>query len=202
MKKIILSIFLLVSMLTLINAATDTQTVDDTFQLNQVVNYAKPCFNNGTFCSAATTCNFTVVEPDGVILVDGRLGQNRGTTHNITFAVTEMGIHTVNMACNDGGMLGAETFYFEVTGSGLNDTVWFYIIVLAISFGVILLGFNFQDPWVIILGTFGLYFMGIYVLFNGIVGVKDLTTTWAIGIITLGLAAYISIRAGIEAMGK
>ena len=46
--------------------------------------------------------------------------------------------------------------------------------------------------------SFGLYFVGLYIMLNGIVGVKDMVTTWAIALILLGVAAYISIKSGVE----
>jgi len=70
----------------------------------------------------------------------------------------------------------------------------FYILVLIFSLGIIIFGVARNDPIVTLLGSFGLHFLALYILFNGIVGVKDLVTTWAIGIILLGFAAYVSVK--------
>jgi len=86
----------------------------------------------------------------------------------------------------------------KVTPTGFADTYGFYIIILLISSILIIWGYSIKDSWIIIFGTFGLYFTGIYVLLNGLVGIKDMVTTWAIGIILLGVASYISVRAAIE----
>jgi hypothetical protein len=59
-------------------------------------------------------------------------------------------------------------------------------------------GFKLTDPTITMFGTFGLYFLAIYILRFGIVGMKDVTTTWAIGLITLGVAMYVSARIGLE----
>jgi len=190
-------LFLIFS-LVLISAATNTQDVTDVFKVNTQVEYAKSCFNNGTYCSDSALCNYTVFEPDNTVIVDNLAGTNQVSFYNISFNVREIGIYKVDMTCTDNGLSGAETFYFEVTGSGLNDTIWFYIIILAVSFGIIILGLRIQDAPIVILGSFGLYFVGLYILFYGIVGVKDLVTTWAIGIIILMLAAYISIKSAAE----
>ncbi len=201
MKKTILLTLVLCSFLfslSLVSAATDTIVVDDIFKMNDRINYAKPCFSNGTYCSVIATCNFSVFKPDNSIIINNQLGTNQGAFHNISFIVSDIGIHKVDMTCVDGILVGAATFYFEVTGSGLNDTIWFYVIILVISFGIIIMGFNLEDAPMVILGSFGLYFVGIYILFNGIVGVKDPVTTWAIGIIVLALAGYISIRSAYE----
>lgn len=181
-----------------ISAATDTVSVEDTFKINEIINYKKPCFNNGTYCSAAATCNFTIYNPDNSLLINNQLGTNQGSYYNISFSVSNLGVYKVDMTCKDGTLTGAETLYFEVTGSGMNTSFGFYVIILLISTLLIAGGFLLKDAPVTILGTFGLYFIGIYILFNGIVGVKDLITTWALGIILLGTAGYISIRSAYE----
>jgi len=184
--------------LPLISAATDTVNVDDVFRVNQIVNYAKPCFNNGTYCSASSICNYTIQKPDNTFLVRDTRATNNISNHNITVAFTDLGIHKIDMTCSDTGRQGAETFYAEITGSGRNDNTSFYLIILGISFGIIIFGFWIKDAPVVILGSFGLYFVGIEVLRFGIDSVKNLQLTWAIGIILLGLAAYISIRSAHE----
>ncbi len=40
--------------------------------------------------------------------------------------------------------------------------------------------------------------MGLYILFFGLDGIRDPVYTWAIGIIILMLAAYISLRSAYE----
>ena len=184
------------------SAAVDTNTVDDTFQVNYIVPYSKACINNGTYCSDSATCNFTFFDLDNHIIVNNELGTQVGVNgsslwqKNITY--TKTGVYQIDMVCIDLGNAGARTVYAQVTGSGLNDTTLFYVIIIVLSLGIIFLGFYMSDPPITILGTFGLYFLGLYILFNGIAGLRDLTTTWGIGIITLGVAAYISVRSAHE----
>jgi len=191
-------IFLFLLCISFTSAAIDTNDVDDIFQVNTVVAYAKPCINNGTYCSAAAICNYTVFNPSNVVTQNNVLATNNGAYHNLSIGFHEIGIWKIDMVCHDGGKQGAETFFAQVTGSGFNDSFGFYILILGISFGVILLGFYLGDAPITILGTFGLYFVGLYILFNGIVGVKDLTTTWAIGVIILSVAMYISVKSAHE----
>ncbi len=87
---------------------------------------------------------------------------------------------------------------FEVTPGGFRDTLGFYFLILILSAGVIVFGFAIRDAPITILGSFGLYYIGLYILFYGIAGMKDPVYTWAIGIIILMLAAYISIRSAYE----
>ena len=182
----------------LVIAATDTTDVDDVFKVNTLVDYKKPCFNNGTYCSGSATCNYSVFNPDNTVLVDNLQGTNQVAFYNISFRPINIGVYKVDMTCVDGSLNGAETLYFEVTGSGFHNTIWFYVLILGISGGIMVLGFKLTDAPIVILGTFGLYFIGIFILINGIVGIRDLVTTWATGIIILGLAAYISTKSAWE----
>ena len=199
MKKgiLVLSLIILLA-LPLILADTDTNDVDDSFQINTLVDYKKPCFNNGTYCSAATTCNYTIYNPDNTILLDNNQSTNQVSFYNISFVVNDIGNHKVDMTCCDGGRCGAETLYFEVTGSGFNNIIGFYALILIFSIGVMTLGFWKQDAPIVILGSFGLYFLGIYILYNGLAGFKDPIYTWSSGLIVLGLAFYISVRYSYE----
>ena len=96
---------------------------------------------------------------------------------------------------------GADTdvcISFEVTPDGFSDTLGFNILILAISLGIIILGFALKDAPIVILGSFGLYFIGLRILFYGIAGMKDTIYTWGLGIIVLMVAAYISIKSAYE----
>jgi len=201
MNKTIIGLTFILLVLPFVMAATDTNNVDDIFKINTEVEYVKPCFNNGTYCSGSATCNFSVFKPDNSILVNNLQGTNQGAYHNITFTVSDIGIHKVDMTCVDGSLNGAETFYFEVTGSGFNNTSLFYILLFAIPIVIMMLGFYLTDAPMVILGSFSLTFTGLYILFNGIVGIKDSTTTWAVGIIVLMFAAYIGIKSSWEIIG-
>lgn len=197
-EKVGFLVFLLFISLSFVSSATDTQEVDDVFKINEEIEYAKPCFNNGTYCSSSAECNYTIFKPDNSILIKNATATNSVEYHNISFGVTELGIYKVDMCCEDTGLTACETFYFDVTGSGFQDSIGFYVIVLVLSLGLVLVGFWMSDPIVTTLGSFGLYFLGLYILFNGIMGVKDLSITWGAGIIILGLAFYISVRSAHE----
>lgn len=90
--------------------------------------------------------------------------------------------------------------YFEVTPNGLGQNLGFYIIWILLSIGIIVLGYYSQDQWVVILGAFVLVLFGLYVLFYGIVGIKDAVYTWGIGIVTLMLGLYFGIRGSMEGL--
>lgn len=183
----------------LILAETNTIDVQDVFKSGQTVDYKKPCFNNGTYCSSSATCNYTMYYPNNDLLIDNKPATNKIAYYNYTFvAPATIGIYKVDMTCIDVDLKGSETYYFEVTGSGFNNTIGFYFFILLVSAGIIISGFMIKDAWIAILGTFGLYFLGIYIILNGIMGMKDFVTTWATGIILLGIAGYISVNSAME----
>ena len=111
---------------------------------------------------------------------------------------TRNGAYSQLVVCNTTDLGGFLSASFEVTPTGLINLFGFYIIILLISATLIIWGFAIRDPWIIIFGTFGLYFVGLYIMLNGIVGIRDMVTTWAIALIILGVAAYLSIRAAQE----
>jgi len=186
----------------LVSASPTEPVISDTFQVNDLISYAKPCINNGTYCSAAAVCNYTFYDRDNSIRFNNVLAENVGdagaSIWQYNLSHTSTGIYKVDMVCIDSNNQGSSTLYYEVTGSGITDSLGFYIIILAISFGLIILGFSLTDPTITIFGSFGLYFVSLYTLFNGIAGTKDPTTTWAIGLILLGIAMYVSIRSAYE----
>lgn len=92
----------------------------------------------------------------------------------------------------------SEDGFFEVTPSGDSNLGNYYWMILLLSIGVIALGFYKEDATITLLGSFGLYFVGLYILFYGIDGIKDTIYTWGIGIIILSLAGYVSIRSAME----
>lgn len=111
---------------------------------------------------------------------------------------TRNGDYSYLIVCNSTDIGGFLSSGFTITPTGLGDIFDFYIIILLVSIILIAMGFWMKDPWVVIFGTFGLYFSGLYILLNGIVGIKDMITTWAIALTLLGVAAYISLKAAQE----
>ena len=153
-------------------------------------------------CATCTSNNITNVQyPNGTIIVSNIQMTKTGSWFNYTIAgsyITEIGTYSVNGIGDLDGVDTVWAYTFDVTPSGFVGTLGFYIIILLLSAGVIVLGFSKDDPVLVILGSFGLYFVGLYILFNGIDGLKDPVYTWALGIIVLMIAAYISVRSAYE----
>ena len=198
LNKNIFLIICIVLLVCTINADTDTQTIDDTYQINKIINYAKPCVNNGTYCSTNARCNFTIFKPDNSLLLNNQQATNKIAYHNHSVYLEQAGVYKVDMVCVDNGLTGSETYYFQVTGSGINDNRFIYIIIFGFAIFFIVLGFWIKDGWVVMFGSFSLVLLGIYILLNGIDLIRDINTTRGISMIVIGVGSYISIRSAME----
>ncbi len=174
------------------------------FKENSVIDLKIVCINAG-FCSASAQCNVSVFDPNENVILSGVESTQSSNLafFNITLnenITTPSGEWRVGGFCKDGSVTELVDFTFLVTPSGLANLFNFYTIIMLLSGVVIFFGFWIRDPWVVLLGTFGLYFVGLFILINGIVGVKDMVTTYSIAIIILAIAGYISIKTGLEVM--
>ena len=188
MKKLML--LFLVGML-LINSIAALETLglyeqDENIRITQV-------------CSDATWVNISSISnPDSTVALGVTSMVNAGSGEfyyyfNKTSYLGRYDVRGISDGCE-------KTFatYFDITPDGFLSSTGFYGLVLLLSLGIIILGLWKQDAPITILGSFGLYFLGIYILFNGITGIRDPIYTWGIGIITLGLAFYISTKSTFE----
>lgn len=152
-------------------------------------------------CNNCTYCNWTSIKsPESVLYTNINTTQS-GTYYYSTLNGNNTGTIGEYVYCYDcGNAIESSTgcLSFEITPTGSNRNPTFYFMILLLSFGVIIFGLWMKDEPITIFGTFGLYFLSFYILFYGIDGVKDTTTTWAFGLITLGIAMYISTKATYE----
>jgi len=158
------------------------------------------CIDLYNYCPTCSYVNLTAIKySNGTLDVMNQNMTKSDNNYVYEFCATsQIGEHSYTTCGDKGGTETCEDITFEVTPSGFNGTLGFYILIFALSFGIIGLGFYLDDAPIVVLGSFGLYFVGLYILFNGISGMKDTVYTWAIGIIVLMLAAYISIRSAYE----
>jgi len=188
-SKIILGIVFVLMMMSLLAPATATVEPLGTFKDRICVELKQTC-NNCTYNNISS-----VVYPNSTIALGNVVMTKSGTEYNHTFCSTSvMGTYIVNGYGDPNGVKTVWAYDFNITPSGFLDTLGFYFLILILSLGIIVLGFWREDAPITIFGTFGLYFVGLYVLFNGLAGIRDLTTTWAFALIVLGTAVYISIR--------
>ncbi len=198
----LLSLCLLFTFFPFVTAEIVQPEISDVFEVNNLIVYSKPCINNGTYCTSSAICNYTFYDNDNTILFNNVLAENVGadgaSIWQFNLSQNSTGLYKVDMVCLDFNNQGSETLYYEVTGDGLLNSLAFYIIILAIGFGIIILGFSLKDAPITIFGSFVLFFVSLYTLFNGIAGTKDPVTTWAIGLILLGISMYVSVRSAYE----
>jgi len=149
-------------------------------------------------CATCSYVNISVSNMDGFVLNNVVMSNNGSGVWIYNYLPLNVGRYDV---IGKGDLSGTDTSfatYFEVTGSGFVNTLGFYILILVLSLGIIIFGIGIADAPITILGSFGLYFVGLWILFNGIDNLKDPTYTWAIGLIVLGLAIYISFKSAYE----
>jgi len=160
-----------------------------------------PVFENDMSKCTTCTCTISINFPNGTSAVRGvttGISSNYAVYNLSSNQTSTLGVYQGDIHCTNGADNGAATFEYEVTPTGFVGTLGFYFLVLLISLGIMVLGFYVKDAPLVILGSFGLYFIGIYILFFGIDGMRDPVYTWAIGIIVLMVAAYISVKSSLE----
>lgn len=118
-KKIVLILTLILLALPIVNA-----TVDDIRfygEQSQTLNLKEQCFNDGTYCSGASTCNITIYEPDMNLLINNQLMTNKGSHHNYTLnssSTSILGVYEATAMCEDGTEANFDTFYYQITFTG------------------------------------------------------------------------------------
>jgi hypothetical protein len=171
----------------------------ETYKVNTETNLQFSCVLNNEIANSGSTFNITITDREGNYLVNNQQAEEqRAGAYNYTVTFPKAEKYKVKMFCTDGTYSYLEEGEYNITPSGFIDTLGFYFLILILSLGIIAFGFIIRDAPMTILGSFGLYFVGIYILFNGIDGLKDPVYTWAIGLIILMLASYISIRSAYE----
>jgi len=160
----------------------------------------RDCIDLYNYCPSCSYINITAIKyPNGTWETMNVNATKVGNNYIYNFCRTaQIGEYKYTNCGDKDGVEECENIIFNSTPSGFEGTMGFYFLILILSAGVIILGFSIKDAPVVILGSFGLYFIGLFILFNGIDGIRDPVYTWALGIIVLMLAAYISIRSAYE----
>jgi hypothetical protein len=87
---------------------------------------------------------------------------------------------------------------FEVTPSGFGNTLGFYIVMIILVGGLIVLGFTISEEWFVILGGMGLIMLGIYSINYGIAGFRDMFMTWGLGLFEIGVGFILSVGSAFQ----
>lgn len=194
--KAINMLFVLVLMIGLVSAGSL-----GTYKQNEEVDLRIPLYDtNLSHLNSATTTQLSIFYPSGDLLVKNASMTWNENYFNYTILPNESGEYTFNLQFSNGDARGSVEGFFDVTPTGFNLSLTFYFIIMIMSLGIVIFGFMIRDNWVIVLGGFGMVFLGLFLLFYGIDGFKDSTYTWGIGIIILMLGSYFSIRGSMEAL--
>jgi len=93
-----------------------------------------PCYNNNTYCSAASVCNITIIEFDGDILVDNIQMTQNTAYHNYTLNTTqtaESGTFYLQLYYNTNRKI-INNFLSNSTRINFVSNVWGYNLLLVI----------------------------------------------------------------------
>jgi len=188
MKKILLLTLIIMS-LTFISAEGDIGLVKQW-----------DCIDLYNYCPTCSYINLTAIQyPNQSIGTMNLAMVKTGQNYIYNFCGTgELGAYSYTTCGDKAGVLTCEDMSFEVTPTGFIWSTGFYVMILLLSIGIIVLGYYVQDAWVVVLGSFGMMLFGLLVLFYGIAGLKDTVYTWGIGIITLMLGGYFGIKGSLE----
>lgn len=193
MKKILLTIILGIFLVTLASASLESL---GTFKQGD-------CLNISQTCSTCTYVNISSVSNNqnsnlasNVEMVSHGSGEWRYEICN-----TEViGRHDVKGQGDVNGVDTSFAFKFEITPSGFINTLGFYIILLVVLGGILLIGFSINEEWFVVLGGMGFILLGIYSINYGVAGFRDMFMTWGIGLFEIAVGAILSIGAGIQSM--
>lgn len=186
MSKIVMALMILL----LLAPLTSAELV---FKQHDIIDLKRACIDAGKFCDTNYACNITISKPDGTLLKDNQVMTHSSSYYNITIVPPVLGKYSAIMSCNNITDAGADTFTFDVTPSGNKGYATYYFIIILLSYGVFSLGIWKRDITISLLGSFALFFVGIWVMFFGIDVFKNYLTE-GFAIITLGIASYSSVR--------
>lgn len=158
------------------------------------------CIDLYNYCPTCSYINLTAIQYANQSIALMNLAMVK-TNNNYVYNFCDtgnLGEYSYTTCGDKAGVLTCEDITFEVTPSGFVWTNGLYFLVIALSIGIIVLGYYVQDAWIVVLGSFGMVLFGLMVLFYGIAGMKDSVYTWGIGLITLMLGAYFGIKGSLE----
>lgn len=198
MKKILLTIILGIFLISCASASCpDGADCIGKIKLDNSIDIYQTC-NNCTYC------NFTQIKyPNKEVFLANieATADDSGTYFSYEILGgnnTELGEYEYCYDC--GNALEKETgcLHYLVTPTGFIDTLGFYIVLLIVLGGIVVLGFSIDEAWFVVLGGLGFIMLGIYSINFGVVGFRDMFMTWGLGLFEIAVGAILSIGAGIQ----
>ena len=142
----------------------------------------------------ASACNFTYIQyPDGSITSSQKAMTKSGTDFNYIISAgnfTQLGSTCMGVTCYDGLTYETGSVCREVTPSGFTSTTTFFFIFIVIIGLVFLMGVVLKNTWIMMLGSILVILFGFFIILNGVDIIKDMRTTWGIGLIVWALGIY------------
>ena len=136
-------------------------SADYIYRQGNSIDIKTSCFNNGTYCSNAATCNLTALYPNSTAFIDNQPMTYNPSYFNYTLPSSDiLGIYQSSVVCEDSGNNTYSTFDFSITSSGnpatTSDSILFAILIIAclvISVICIFIGINIEKPIILIVGV-------------------------------------------------
>ena len=197
MKRLILGIFLAIFLISMVAAVEPSY-----FEKQYSPAYIKiPCIDeDSNLCSSTTNCNVTVIDPEGLTLIDNDLmiRQQSFYEYNVTSnQTTKLGPHPTSINCYGGTASGFTSYDYEVTTTGKKPQLVAPLTLLLSSLFLFVVGLLAYNKPIGFLS--GLLFMmsGVYVMIYGLGNIADLYTRSIAGI-AIALGAIVSLTAAYE----
>lgn len=138
LNKTISLLFLLVMTITLVVA-------QPIYKQNTEVELSLPCTINGALCSNSATCQFSIISPAGITLINQENMTQVGglfTYQLLLNQTTEVGEHEFPVTCCDGGVCATRHLTYTITPSGLisssGEAVIYIVLIVVVLFFFIL----------------------------------------------------------------
>lgn len=176
-------------------------TAQLTFKINEDIMIRHSVVLNGTLVDSA---NITIYDPDNKLLISFQEMTRNITANDFNYSlpsgkVIRLGTYPYTICGYDSDAEENLCFPLEfiVTPSGDTGLSVYYFLIILLSYGFVAAGIWKRDITITLLGTLSLYFVGLWILFNGLDIFKNYLTdgfAW----ITLGIAFYLSARMSHE----
>ena len=191
MKKILLTIILGIFLISIASASLESL---GTFKQND-------CINISQTCATCTYVNISSVSSNknSNLLTNVEMADFGNGEWRYEFCSTsEISRYDVKGQGDVNAVDSTFAVYFEITPSGFIDTLGFYIVLLIVLGGIVILGFSISEVWFVVIGGLGLIMLGIYSINFGVAGFRDMFMTWGIGLFEIAVGAILAIGAGVQ----
>lgn len=198
--KYLLPLFILLMIPFVAGQQVEVPSWGDDIKIDDCVNLVQTCAN---CTSVNVTSVLKPVTKENLLSNTIEMGKN-GTSYNYTFCKNNVvGTYIVQGEADPDGEIIIWSAEYKVTPGGFNGgSSGNYIligIILVFSIGIMVIGFNKQEPIFVLFAGIVLAVFGLFVFNNGIGNFRNVMTQ-TVGAAILGISAFISIKTGFEMM--